>query len=1324
MSNVHAGSAVALSNDGLAPDHLSLRTAAGPSPQRPHHYQPPTNPDLSPFPSTASSHTCPSVQTTPDLGRMPPSASPPLAADNSQASASPPTDPNTYPSMARSGMTPEHFQHNYRTTPTVAYPSLPEGKPWPPRPDLDALPRVHGEAAGTASGGAMPRRSSWQPTLRSGISELHPTGPSQLSQSQAYLPTAYPSLAALAQNPTPTSPRHPGSSAHSPVVSIEPPSLADRGRSNSLLQLHQQNRQWELELQRLRDERHQQWRESVRQRRESEIRRFTQRRLSFRPLQRLTSSLVQTYKQCNPEFRYELKRNPRRALTKPSEGKYNDGYDNESSDYILYVNDVIIGEGGKKYLIQEPLGSGTFGQVVKCCDLTTNATVAVKVVKNKQAYYKQSLLEVHILRQLNQNYDPDDKRHILRLKDSFVFRKHMCLVFECLSLNLYEVIRQNKFQGLSANLVRVLASQILDCLVVLSEARVIHCDLKPENILLKRIDSASIKVIDFGSACPEQSTSHTYIQSRFYRSPEVLLGLPHTCAIDMWSLGCIVAELFIGLPLFPGSSEYNQLSRIVDMLGYPPVAMLEAGMQAGHYFERCFDNSRERRYRLKSMEQYSRETNREERPSKRYVRGRSLDEVIHLYPMPKRMRSHAALEQERTQRDCLIDFIKGLLTLNPAARWTPQQARLHPFITGKPFTSPFVPPPALAVSTAHGPMLSGTFPRHRSVTGHMYGLDPTAANSHRALPAFQREARHSIAHPVGGVGFGAPTSAMQTSRTRTSRPRAATLTDGTSGGHPVLPARPSEIVHHTGPTQMGPLAAGPHPTLHPGGYPSDAPVVPFPTLHDPSTAPLHGLGHNAPPLAPGVAPVSGVPPGLPATHPGDYSAGHQLLYYSIQNGPPTNVAAMPMISPAAAEPGLVPSDLAAHHPSVPMTDRSATFPRLANSQAMAPNASTKPPTHHDTAHSPNATAATRGSPYHPPLHQRRRSFRQSQRQGQYYTSHRPSLSNISRLTDEFGRRTRIHDAAPGDTALSATDTQPGSASASVNNHPLQPSSATHAPQLSLTSHDVGAPPPGRDRSNPNHTNGLTSAAAYQEFHQSVPQLPMHLQDAPNTAVPGTYYALNRSTLALPTSAGLHPHQPLGQFSVTSAGPPQATAYQYSQSLVPSAQGLAHRLSLHPEHVAHPYGPTYPTGKREGTRSFDASIMLGGTTLGVGSNGPVVGAMQQPYTLPPANSYTVAPETASVMSMSRDPSGGVPSNESSMMLSPTEHQSPYTASGMATATSPASHLSFMDHQTMPQTAEVPSLSHSFAHLPTRGRSPVPIEQQAHFYGTWGRHRPPG
>lgn len=87
---------------------------------------------------------------------------------------------------------------------------------------------------------------------------------------------------------------------------------------------------------------------------------------------------------------------------------------------------------------------------------------------------------------MNHQYDPDDTRHILRMLDNFMHKNHLCLVFECLSSNLYELIKQNQFKGLSLQLVKVFTQQLLDCLSVLQEARLIHCDLKPENILLKR----------------------------------------------------------------------------------------------------------------------------------------------------------------------------------------------------------------------------------------------------------------------------------------------------------------------------------------------------------------------------------------------------------------------------------------------------------------------------------------------------------------------------------------------------------------------------------------------------------------------------------------------------------------------------------------------------------------------------------------------------------------------------------------------------------------------------------------------------------------------
>ncbi|UNI21551.1 Dual-specificity kinase [Purpureocillium takamizusanense] len=429
------------------------------------------------------------------------------------------------------------------------------------------------------------------------------------------------------------------------------------------------------------------------------------------PLQALTVHLPATYRICNPSFKYETSRNPRRVLTKPSKGVKNDGYDNEDSDYILYVNDILGSEeaGHKnRYLILDVLGQGTFGQVVKCQNLKTQEVVAVKVIKNRTAYFNQSMMEVSVLDLLNTKLDKNDDHHLLRLKDTFIHRQHLCLVFELLSVNLYELIKQNQFRGLSTTLVRVFAQQLLNGLALLNKARLIHCDLKPENILLKNLESPIIKIIDFGSACDERQTVYTYIQSRFYRSPEVLLGLPYSSAIDMWSLGCIVVELFLGLPLFPGSSEYNQVSRIVEMLGNPQNWMMEMGKQAGEFFEKRQDEFGRRTYQLKSMEQYAREHNTKEQPSKKYFQASTLPEIIKSYPMPRKNMKQSEIDREMNNRIAFIDFVRGLLTINPLERWSPQQAKLHPFITQQKFTGPFVPPMNLKSSSLNRSPAPGT----------------------------------------------------------------------------------------------------------------------------------------------------------------------------------------------------------------------------------------------------------------------------------------------------------------------------------------------------------------------------------------------------------------------------------------------------------------------------------------------------------------------------------------------------------------------------------------------------------------------------------------
>ena len=155
----------------------------------------------------------------------------------------------------------------------------------------------------------------------------------------------------------------------------------------------------------------------------------------------------------------------------------------------------------------------------------------------------------------------------VRLLTHFMYRNHQCLVFEMLSLNLYELLKNTQFGGVSLNLIRKFAKQVLKSLQFLarSDVDIIHCDLKPENILLRHPKKSGVKVIDFGSSCRSNKRMYSYIQSRFYRSPEVMLGLPYSTSIDMWSLGCILAEMHTGEPLFSGSDQFDQMQKIVKV---------------------------------------------------------------------------------------------------------------------------------------------------------------------------------------------------------------------------------------------------------------------------------------------------------------------------------------------------------------------------------------------------------------------------------------------------------------------------------------------------------------------------------------------------------------------------------------------------------------------------------------------------------------------------------------------------------------------------------------------------------------------------------------
>ncbi|XP_070610799.1 dual specificity tyrosine-phosphorylation-regulated kinase 4 [Erythrolamprus reginae] len=257
-------------------------------------------------------------------------------------------------------------------------------------------------------------------------------------------------------------------------------------------------------------------------------------------------------------------------------------YDDDHGSYKKVLSDHIA----YRYEILAVIGKGSFGHVVKCLDHKTGEKVAVKIIRNKKRFHSQALVEVGILNSLRKK-DQDNTHNVVHMKEYFCFRNHFCISFELLGLNLYELIKKNNFQGFTLGLIRRFTHCILRCLQLLYTEKIIHCDLKPENILISHSSAGQIsfKVIDFGSSCYEHQRVYTYVQSRFYRSPEVILGHPYTTSIDMWSLGCIMVELYTGYPLFPGENEVEQLACIMEILGLPPSDFIQTASRKRTFFD-------------------------------------------------------------------------------------------------------------------------------------------------------------------------------------------------------------------------------------------------------------------------------------------------------------------------------------------------------------------------------------------------------------------------------------------------------------------------------------------------------------------------------------------------------------------------------------------------------------------------------------------------------------------------------------------------------------------------------------------------------------------
>jgi hypothetical protein len=178
----------------------------------------------------------------------------------------------------------------------------------------------------------------------------------------------------------------------------------------------------------------------------------------------------------------------------------------------------------------------------------------------------------------------------------------------------------------------------------------------------------------------------------------------------MWSLGAIAAELFLGIPVFPGANEYNQMFKISDMLGLPPADMIARGTRSHKFFKP--DPLNPSQYIMKSESEYERDNGVRLDPDKRYFVYRSLQEIVEKYPLktgyPQTDDSPAS--QLKEIRRSFLHFLRGVLQIDPTKRWTADQARQHPFITETVLPEGYQPPPP----RRRTPAIAGNKPKDTS----------------------------------------------------------------------------------------------------------------------------------------------------------------------------------------------------------------------------------------------------------------------------------------------------------------------------------------------------------------------------------------------------------------------------------------------------------------------------------------------------------------------------------------------------------------------------------------------------------------------------------
>lgn len=348
-----------------------------------------------------------------------------------------------------------------------------------------------------------------------------------------------------------------------------------------------------------------------------------------------------------------------------------DNWDDTEGYYNAILGELIQ----DRYHVQQNLGRGMFASVVRARDTKMSHDVAIKIIRNNDTMFKAGKKEIEILQDLSAN-DPDDKKHVIRLEGSFEHKGHLCMVFENFSSNLRELLKKyGRDVGINLKAIRPYAQQLFLALSSMKKCQYLHADLKPDNILVgPKPDTTDkenmnvLKLCDLGtaSAITEAATA-PYLVSRFYRAPELILGIPYDYGIDVWSVGCTLFELYTGKILFTGRNNNGMLRSIMECRGKYPHKLLRKGSETYKYFDDLLnfhaieEDKHTRRLVTKPIEIKAKPV--------RDLRSRIL-------PKGKKMD-----ETERKEIELFLDLLDKCLDLRVDKRITPNEALKHPFIT-------------------------------------------------------------------------------------------------------------------------------------------------------------------------------------------------------------------------------------------------------------------------------------------------------------------------------------------------------------------------------------------------------------------------------------------------------------------------------------------------------------------------------------------------------------------------------------------------------------------------------------------------------------------